>query len=238
MNLHIKPRLSLWLTLIGLAVSWLLVIVITLRYAGDESLSGRHWTIAGMATLLLAASGALVVFLTGRRSREGATADRLGIDLGLVAGVLWVLEISFNNFVDPRISTGQARFYLDNSTWALVTLLILAAGFSRSWQTRRFLPAIRAGVWSGLISGLFACLMALMLVVFWMRFLLRDPLNIQEYAARDAGAHSPGMAAYFAWETVSGALGHLIVLGIVWGLLFGSIGGGLAKVIRLSRSKR
>jgi hypothetical protein len=46
-----------------------------------------------------------------------------------------------------------------------------------------------------LISGLIACGMGLMLVVFWMRFLLRDPLNIQEYATRGADVHSPGIAA-------------------------------------------
>ena len=44
---------------------------------------------------------------------------------------------------------------------------------------------------SGLVSGLVACLMGLLLIVVWMRFLVRDPLMISEFAERGPadGAH-------------------------------------------------
>ena len=137
-------------------------------------------------------------------------------------------EIGFNNFIDPQIATGRSRFYVDNAAWAAVALLMFAASFWRAWIARRFEPAIRIGLWSGFVSGLIACLLGLMLPIVWMRFLLRDPINIEEYGARAAGAHAQGMASYLAYETLGGALAHLIVLGIVMGFLLGWTGGALA----------
>jgi hypothetical protein len=64
-----------------------------------------------------------------------------------------------------------------------------------------------------------------------MRFLLRDPINIEEYATRASGAPSFGMASYFAYETMAGALAHLFVLGIVMGLLLGLLGGLMGQLL-------
>jgi len=73
--------------------------------------------------------------------------------------------------------------------------------------------------------------MALSLVLFGMRFLLRDPINISEYATRASGAPTVGMAAYFAYETMAGALGHLFVLGVIMGLLLGCLGGIIGRFL-------
>ena len=79
-------------------------------------------------------------------------------------------------------------------------------------------------MWSGFVSGLVACLMGLLLVVVWMRLLLRDPLAISEWAALGASNGAPDMATYLAYETMTGAIGHLTVLGVAMGLLLGLIG--------------
>lgn len=144
-------------------------------------------------------------------------------------------EISFNNFVDPRVSTASARFIVDSSAWGLIALLILIASCAQALHLRRFGSAIHVGLWSGLMSGLISCLMGLLLPVVWMRFLLRDPLNIQEYAVRGAVEQRSGMATYFAYETMFGALGHLTILGLAMGVLLGAIGGLLALLLNSVR---
>jgi len=108
--------------------------------------------------------------------------------------------------------------------WAIIAIGILGLSVMGAYRTRRVWPGIRVGVWSGFVSGLVACLMGLLLVVVWMRLLLRDPLAISEWAALGASNGAPDMATYLAYETMTGAIGHLTVLGMAMGLLLGLIG--------------
>jgi hypothetical protein len=67
------------------------------------------------------------------------------------------------------------------------------------------------------------------MIVFGMHFITHDPLNIAEWAVQQAGNNTPGMAAYFAFETFAGGFLHLLVLGIVMGALLGVAGGVIGK---------
>jgi len=224
-----KITQSAWILLGGLAVSWFLVILIVLRYPGNASSKGTHLGYVGLASIALLVAGAVIASLGASHRTPECRADaRLGMVVGLVTGCVWVLEISFNNFVDPRVSTASARFVVDNSAWGFTALVILIASCAQTWHTGRFSSAIRVGLNSGVTSGLISCLMGLLLVLVWMPFLMRDPLNIQEYAVRGTREQSPGMATYFAYDTMSGALGHLMVLGLIMGILLGAIGGLVA----------
>ena len=95
------------------------------------------------------------------------------------------------------------------------------------------------GTWSGFVSGLLACCMGLIVIVFGMHFILQDPLNLSEWARRGTGTNTPSMAAYFAFETLAGAFGHLFILGVGMGgplgILGGSIGKGIKRIIRLTQ---
>ena len=233
-----KTNVSIWLMLAGLGFSSLLALRILVRYPGD-AFSLRRNLIFGLIGIFVPLGVAACVVVFGFRfSRNEYVADRKsGTVAGLIAGCLWVLEISFNNFIDPRVSTGAARFVVDNTTWGLVAFAMLAASFAQTLNTRDVGAGVRTGVWSGLLSGLIACVMGLLLVTVWMRFLLRDPLNIGEYAARGAAEHASDMATYFAYDVMSGALGHLIVLGIVMGALLGLSGALLARLLLFVRRK-
>jgi hypothetical protein len=191
-----------------------------------------------LALLLVTAIGILILFLGGPPAFAQEPDKTVGIWIGIVTGLLWVAEISFNNFVDPLISTGHARFYVDNGIWALIVLVILATAIKSAFNAGKIAAGVRVGLWSGLISGIIACLLGLSLILFWMKFLLRDPLNISEYAFRAKGAPESRMAAYFAYETMAGSLGHLFALGIgmglILGLLGGLVGGAFAKMARKS----
>lgn len=198
-----------------------MLAAVLLRYPSDA----RHEQLVLIGLGLIFVS-AILALLLGRRHPFAGEGDKLiGAWIGLATGLLWIIEISFNNFIDPQISTGRARFYVDNSFWAATALAILMGSLLTAAKTRSIASGIRIGLWSGYISGIISCLMALSLILFGMRFLLRDPINIAEYAARAKGSSPTAMASYFAYETMAGALGHLFVLGVVMGLLLGLIGG-------------
>jgi hypothetical protein len=89
----------------------------------------------------------------------------------------------------------------------------------------------------GLVSGLLACLTGLLLVATGMRLLTRDPLLIAEYAARGPASGAPDLATYVAYETLAGALGHLLVLGLAMGALLGALGGLLGRGLAAARPR-
>jgi hypothetical protein len=148
---------------------------------------------------------------------------------GLTLGILWVIEISINNFIAPPL---PARDVIDNLFWAAVALSILVYSFFQAFNWNSFKQGLAAGAWSGFASGLAACCMALGVILFAMDYLMRDPLNIAEWAQRQVETQAPGMAAYFAFETFAGAFVHLIVLGILMGAILGLAGGVLGKGVK------
>lgn len=235
----LNPTLAkpVWLFEAGLAASALLVILILVRYPGDDS-STSHLASGLLALLLIVAAAALLAWRGSRIPSPEQRADqKLGLIIGLLAGCLWILEISFNNFVDPSVSTAASRFYVDNGAWAIITLAILVASFIRAFQCRQILAGIRVGLWSGFTSGLIACLAALLLITFGMSFLLRDPLNVNEYATRSLTERLPDRATFSAYEVLAGAIGHLVVLGIVMGAIVGAIAGLLARLVLAARTR-
>jgi hypothetical protein len=208
----------------------LLVLYTAIRYPGSPA-TPEHLKYAVIATVALLVAAAIILLLGRFRSPQDLADISFGNRVGAVTGILWVLEISFNNFINPAISTGHARFIVDNTAWGIIALIILIASIRQSVQTRNSASALRVGASSGIVSGLFACLMGLSLIVFGMRFLLRDPLNIQEFASRGSASQSKDMATYFAYETMTGALGHLLAIGLLMGLLLGLLGGAIAKLV-------
>jgi hypothetical protein len=216
------------MTLSALAVSWTLVLAIVFRYPGNAYSRGSHlWFLCFASIALLIAAAAVVSIEYWRDVPEDPNDASLGIQAGLICGGIWIIEIGFNNFADPNISTDSARRFVDNGAWGLIALFIFVVSAARTWKTKEFSSAIRVGLYSGIISGSLACLMGLLLVALWMPFLLRDPMNIQEYAARNTTEHADSISTYLAYETMSGALLHLIVLGLIMGLFLGAVGGML-----------
>jgi hypothetical protein len=158
--------------------------------------------VAGGIVLLLGL-GACVGTLGLRARSEVAQVLRQGIIWGACFGALWVVEISYNNVLAQPI---VIRDPVDNVFWAFIALGMLALAARAAWRSRGFSAGVRAGFWSGLVSGLMACLAALTLVVFGMRLLLADPVNIAEWADRGPTGAFPTMATYFAYQTIAGAM--------------------------------
>lgn len=223
--------------LAGCGLAGLLVVLIVIRYPGPLQRGLSAWELGLGAGLGFATLGAGLVWL-GRRVWPAAAikACALGSCAGLLGGLLWMLEISFNNFAPAAISMGPARFWVDNGIWATVALLIAGASIAGAAQARRFAVGLQVGLWSGLVSGLLACLMGLLVVTAGMDALLADPYNVQEWAAGGAQSGAASMATYFAYETLAGAVLHLVVLGLGMGGLLGLLGSALGASLARLRS--
>jgi hypothetical protein len=222
-----NPQKSLSLLLLANA---LLTPVIALKYSYNAVTILES---AGAFLLLLGAAAFLG--LPWRRPLRAVPAGRLyscpggAIGFGLVVGLLWAVEIGINNFLAPPL---PGRDIIDNLFWAAVAVLILFGSLAAAYRARRFRAGVAFGWWSGIASGAVACSMALAVIVFGMHYLLQDPLNLAEWAARLPEEAAPSMAAYFAYQTLAGGLMHLVVLGAGMGLLLGALGGGIGKVVR------
>jgi hypothetical protein len=218
-----------WLFLL-LLCDTLLVPIIAARY----SYNAQSALEALAAFLLLLATTVSVGLLCLRARRHPAPASpaqdaarSAAIGFGLLVGLLWAVEIGINNFLAPPL---PGRDTIDNLFWAAIAVLILLGSLSAAFRAGRFRAGVTCGAWSGLASGAVACGMALAMVVFGMHFLLHDPLNLAEWAARSPTEPAPSMAAYYAFQTMAGALLHLAILGAGMGLLLGAVGGGVKRI--------
>ncbi|HET8840088.1 MAG TPA: hypothetical protein VFN35_01415 [Ktedonobacteraceae bacterium] len=206
--------------------SLFLVLSIFFLYRGENWPLGVQGIEAlGAFVLLLIINGML--FLYNRISSHRNATYQKSVLLGLFTGLLWVTEISINNILMPGL---PARDILDDFFWAAIALIILSASILCAYQTNNIRIGLKVGFWSGFGSGAVACLTGLLLVVVGIQLLLRDPLNRIEWSARGATSETPGMAVYFAYQTLAGALLHLVVLGAIMGIVLGLLGGILGKV--------
>ncbi len=221
----------------GFVIAAALVVATLVRYPGNTQTTVEYIGLGTVAIAILLGLGIWAASHVAKSTTrpDVAAARRLGSIGGVILGLLWVIEISFNNFVPSAIATPAARGIVDNGIWALIAVSMVVLAAASALRTRRFMAGVRTGFWSGLVSGLIACLMGLLLVVFWLQFVLRDPFSVQEWAQRHTESGAPNMATYFAYETMGGALLHLVVLGIIMGALMGLIGSGIGKGVAALR---
>lgn len=224
MNLPGNLLLSILLGISASSVA--LVAMIALWY------SYSTWSVVescvGFTPLLIIA---VFLWFYRRRSsqRVGMPAINRAILVRIALGFLWMIEISINNLVAPPL---PAHDIIDDVFWAAIALSMLILALVYTHRTDSIVRGVEAGAWSGLASGLVACGTALSVIVFGMRFLMQDPLNVAEWAERGISSAAPAIAAYFAFETFAGASGHLVVLGIGMGGVLGAVGGVAGKGIQ------
>jgi len=207
-----------------LIISAVLVLIIYLRYPALQ------WSLKIEAGGCLISLVILIVLilLIKKFKNELSDKSKKNLNAGLYFGLLWTIEISINNIIQPRL---PLRDYLDNIFWGIIALLILYVSYKDAFDTRRIITGIKAGFFSGFSSGIVACLTALILICFGMKLLLKDPINIAEWSDMKGKTNYPDMASYFAYQTFAGAIMHLIILGVIMGVLLGIIGGVVGKLL-------
>lgn len=209
--------------LAGVVCAAVLAVAVAVHYPLDPGRTPAYAAGTIGAPVILAA---LAAWLAGRglRPRDpGAASDiRRGLGWGVVFGALWVLEIGYNNVIAPPVSV---RDPVDDLIWATIALGMLTLATLTAARTHHLAAGLRVTIWSGLTSGLIACLTALLLAMFGMPLLLADPANIAEYAVRGPTSGFSTIAAYLAYQTLAGAMLHLVVLGLGMGTTLGALGG-------------
>ncbi len=206
-------------------LSLFLVISICFLYPPPLKRVGKEALEYPAAAVLLIITAVLLRVV---QKRGVSRLQKRTLTLGLLFGLLWTIEIGINNLVRPGL---PLRDIIDNIFWAVIALLIFITATREAILTNRFRDGVRAGLWSGIASGAVACLTALVLIVFGMGFILQDDLNIREWRQVNPTGNLRGMAAYFALETLAGAIMHLYILGILMGLILGIIGSVSAKML-------
>ena len=188
-----------------------------------------RYTIGAEALLITYLAGYWFFWRRGE-SKAGSEIQRTGLATGLGLGLLWTAEICYNNIIAAPL---PGRDTVDNIFWALVGLgLLVLAGWT-AYRGNMMNAGVRAGLWAGFGSGLVACSVALAMVVFGMGFIAHDPLNVEEWSALAGSNGAPSMAAYFAFETIAGAMIHLVILGSFMGWLAGLVGGAIGQGVRI-----
>ncbi|GAC1475024.1 MAG: hypothetical protein PVSMB5_29150 [Ktedonobacteraceae bacterium] len=163
----------------------------------------------------------------GREVSEGfgrneMWAQRQGVLFGLLAGLLWVLEI----VVDDILPASNSVIAII----CLVALLVLAccAGFYGAQHTRSFSFGLKIGLWSGMLGSLIAWIALLLLTYILLERLRLYP----QYMLGFRHSGDPDIATYLVKNAIFLAAGHL-VLGPLLGLALGALGAlagqGLAR---------
>jgi hypothetical protein len=191
-----------------------------------------QWSLKMEAGACLISVLILIVFtlLLNKFKNELSDKSKNNLKSGLYFGFLWTIEISMNNIVQPKL---PLRDHLDNIFWGIIAVLILWVSYKDAFDAKKISAGIKAGFFSGFASGIVACLTALVLICFGMKLLLKDPVNIAEWADMKGKTNYPDMASYFAYQTFAGAMMHLLILGMIMGLLLGVIGGLAGKLVSL-----
>jgi hypothetical protein len=176
-----------------------------------------------------------VLLLTRMKNKLIDENQKRNITIGLYLGLLWTIEISINNFIRPGL---PYRDIIDNIFLGIIPLLILINAIRDAYQLKRFLFGVKSGLWSGLSSGVIASTTGLLLIVFGMKFILLDPLNIKEWQDVNGGVNTSGMSVYFAYETFAGSIMHLYILGLLLGVILGVLGGFIGwSIVKIKPKK-
>lgn len=211
-------------------LSMLLVVVIYFFYRPYTWPWGAEAAGCLIALLMLSATAFLLWRL---RAKFITYLQKRNVAIGFIFGLLWTIEISINNFIRPGL---RLRDDIDNIFFSVIAILIFINAAREAYLTNTMSDGIKSGFWSGISSGAIACITALALIVFGMKYILLDPLNLKEWADVGPISNSPGIEVYFAYQTFTGAIMHLFILGAFMGFILGSIGGLTGKILNIIKS--
>jgi hypothetical protein len=172
--------------------------------------------------VLLAAYGATGLVLLAKRSEAGRSAVRIGSRLGILTGVLWMINLAMETFA--TLATPLAAL-ISSAFFVTAFLLWGLAGFLTARETRSLGYGLAAAVWSAMLT-------VLMTVTFG--FLLMDValphLASQEITDPDFVRSQWNSVTLFAIaNTLNAGFSHLLEAPII-ALVFGLMGSGLGRL--------
>lgn len=211
--------------LVGGCLVGLAFVAITIRsYPASAEQTVLYYVAAGLLLLC-----GIVAFLATRpRTPEGMDLLRLGTIFGVVIGVFWIVEIVTGNLVAVDSDASHAVY---RAATALAAFLPLVAGVVAAYQTGRIRGGLAVAFWSGLVSGLIGFLTLVFISYFFMSVLQHDPQTLQEYTRSTERT----LGTYIVGDFLFGACVHLVLVGVVWCTLLGSLGSLVGTLMKRSQ---
>ena len=214
------------------SLSALFVPLLSLLYKGSTWQLTTEVAESATAFLVLTSATAFLYLYNKKASHDAI--QHQGVKVGLLLGFIWTIEISVNNIIQPGL---PLRDVLDDLFWAIIACCILALSVVTTYRAKKVTEGTKVGFWTGTASGSVACLTALSFIILGMPLLLADPLNIAEWTRERGTTSNLHMSEYLAYQTVTGAILHFVVLGTIMGVLLGIIGSLLAKLgVQIAKS--
>jgi hypothetical protein len=213
------------IALVGGCLIGLAFVAITIRsYPASDEQTALYY---GSAALLILCG--IVAFLTtSPRTVEGANLLRLGTIFGVASGAFWIVEIVTGNLVAVDSDVTHVVY---RAATAIAAFLPLVAGAVAAYQTRRIRSGVAVGFWSGLVSGMIGFLTLVFIAYCFMGVLQHDPQTLQEYA--HSAEHT--LPTYIVGDFLAAACAHLVIVGIAWCTLLGSLGGFVGVLLKRSQ---
>jgi hypothetical protein len=214
------------IALVGGCLVGLAFVAIAIRsYPASDEQTTLYFVAAG----LLVFCGLVALLTTRPRTAEGMALLRLGTFFGLAIGAFWIVEIVTGNLVAVESDASHAVY---RAATAIAAFLPLVAGAAATYQTGRIRSGVAVGFWSGLVSGMIGFLTLVFISYFFIGVLQHDPQTLQEYA------HSTErtLPTYIVGDFLAAACAHLVIVGVAWCTLLGSLGGFVGMLLKRSQT--
>jgi len=208
------PRWAVWTVVAGSAAVGALAAYTLWRYPGN-----LHDPAAPVYLMLLAVvlSGYLAIAGWGARRRLAGRDS--GVLIGLVAGIMWSVEIWAGG---PAMLPAAAEQAVGGTFALLAVGVTIAAGVWAGARGRHPGTAMRAGLFAGLTSGLVVFLTGTAMTLATLHTLGTRT----DYQQQFARGHVPDMATFLVGDILAAVTAHLVI-----NLILGLIGGGIGTLI-------
>lgn len=165
--------------------------------------------------LLIVYAGIALATTTNTRPQRHVAA-RIGIVVGLLTGVLWIINLALETFSDAAGIPVTAPFLLG------AFVLWGVAGFVGARQTGSFSLGIQAAVWSAMLCVLLAITFGFLLMYTSLPTLERQLVADPDFLR----SHWDDLRAFAIANAFDSAFSHLLGALLI-GSVFGAAGGGV-----------
>lgn len=218
---------TLWLGMLCGVLFDLLLIGLSLLMYPSLLEAGRASTALGCVPLLLL-YGCFGIVIPSRASQAVTAALWQGTAVGLIVGVIFVIDLTVEYFVDMG---SQASALSTLGFMALIFFLFGLSGARGIQKTGQLHLGVLSGVWSAMIGVMIAVFFGFVMNFFFMQRL--EHILYADYAS--SGMNDPRAFTFF--NSLDSAFSHLLEAPIL-AVVFGTCGALLMKEIAFLRVQR
>ncbi len=211
----IAGQLFRWLLLTIIILDLALIALRVLLYTPLLAQSGALvFVFEPVALLLIYAS--IVLAITSNRGHDRIAALKLGAKIGLITGIMWVVNLALETFADLLGSLS----ILSTAPFLLGAFVLWSiAGGRIAWQSGALGMGILASIWSAMICVLIA-------IAFGFVLTYTSLPRLEQILAKDADflrSHWSDMRAFAIANSFDSAFSHLMGALLVGGIV-GTVG--------------